>query len=94
MDVIIVLAVAVIALILLLWYIARNRGRVFTSSQFTAQTVMHNFASEDRKAAIEEVQFVQEDEARDEEDGDPNLPSAPEERQQPKPNEQERAEDG
>lgn len=73
MDVLIVLGIAVVAFVLLLAHIARNRGRVFSSGQFTSQALMHNFASEDRKHAIEEVQFVKEDEVQ-EADGTRKVP--------------------
>lgn len=62
MDVIITLAVAFIGLIGVGILIAKRKSRLFGSMQFTSQTVMHGFASGDRKAAIEEVQYVQEDE--------------------------------
>jgi hypothetical protein len=63
-DIIIIIVGAILA-ILGLAYLAKHGRGMFSSAQFTAQSSMYGFGSEDRKHAIEEVQYVQQDEIKE-----------------------------
>ncbi len=64
LDIIIVIAGVILA-ILGLAYLAKHGRGMFGGAQFTAQSSMYGFSSTDRKHAIEEVQYVQEDEIQE-----------------------------
>jgi hypothetical protein len=62
MDALLTVLFVLVVLIFMLAMVWKGRRRLSGMMQFTSQTVMHNFAGEDGKAAIEQIQFVQEDE--------------------------------
>ena len=62
----IIIIVGIVAAILGLIYLANHgHGVMGGGSQFTSQSSMYGFGSADRKHAIEEVQYVQEDELQE-----------------------------